>query len=280
MPDHIRKSAQILSELDIEEPILGYSFVKVDPVPDGWDHLLEISPDAVEEELHQLSDMARGLSSIITLGTVANVKTKIAARDGSLEIIAAIIGYFALMFSPEIKQALKDLWKNRDTTPNQAANFFSKMFRSMSIRTSRFRSFSRALRDATLQVLEIDPDFYENIHGKFKITAEGRIGIFGNWEKFHEHFSGAKNSSRKLEDRARSLEKACRQLEIIKDILIDPDDRDIFYMYLEIRTRGDLFISMKDNLSDSDKDNAQKYNETMHRICEIRDHIKSTKAPF
>ncbi len=257
-PIHINKTSTILKdEYGIDEPIIAYAYIKFDPVPPKWEHLLE-NNNALEEDknLLLLSKALEVSSGIMQIRSGGNVRSKMISREGSLVNLIIFIGLIANFFKPEIKEWLRRVYNDESATAIEVREVVKAMFELIYSWNKLVKQSSKMLNTTIREIIEagIDPDDYN-------IRAEARMGILGNLEKFQDSFSASKSGS-SIESRIKSLKRALIQLETITANMTEPDDKELIHMYLSIRTRGTLFI---DN---------EEYDELMRQVCDIRDSLK------
>ncbi len=274
-PVHINKTSSLLKEkYGIDEPIIAYAYVKFDPIPPEWEHLLadgnhldqgEFAPakrgcsGVQDKKLELLAKAVEVASGLMELRSGANVRSKMISKEGSLENMLLFVGYVALFLKPEIKQLLKEVYKDRKATSTQVRAVVKEMFEQVYSWNKLVKQASKMIHTATTEIMgkEIES-------GKYNITAEARLGVLGNLEKFQDSFSAAKNG-RDMKVRIKSLKRALKQLESIAENLTEADDKEIIHMYLSIRTRDTNLFLEDENYAD--------YDNVMQQICDIRDSL-------
>lgn len=254
-------SAMLRDELKIDQPVIAAAYLKFDPTPERWMHLLEQDAQndiagyatAVENapELDILKRYAEVTATIASVGG-GDVRSQLVVKEGCLEIFIFLAGYLSDMFKPEIKKLLVDLYNNKKATPEEVRVFTKKMILRMEQANGTLKNVARGLYGAAIEVLGDD-----NLKPR---TPEARLGIPSNLVRFHGSLTAAKHSPLPMAERVQHIEQALRQLQCLERNVLEAEDKKFVYMYLDLRTRGKKLFA----------ENA-KYDAAMRQILEIRD---------
>lgn len=267
MAIHLPKTARILlDERDIGDPVLASAYVKFSPVPKEWRYLLEsdFRKDDIEldPKLSKVADIASAFASILSIEEGTDARAAIIPRKGSLEIYVPIVCSLITIFSPDIRDGMKSLYKKSNLSAYDVREFVSKIMKQIHIKTRNLKRITASLHAALVEVMGVD---------NLKTPPQARGGVLQSLEKFNDSFTVAKSKNLDLKDRVKSIKKACGQARQLQSALINQDDRTFIHIYMSLRTRDkNLYLEIKAG----NRKQIDKYNESMHEIEEIRDDLK------
>lgn len=258
---HIDKATRLLSSVGVDEPVLGYSMVKVEPVPERLRYLLDFSPGELEEDsrVGPIYDLAKSLSAFNSASHHgSSIKGKVVSREGSLIVVVALIGIFVGLFREEIRDKLKSLAKGKGTGPEEAHELYQEILEILNRRNGRIHQHTKTLRDGTVDILDLDPD---------TVYAQGRLGPSLNLEKFLNSLTASRNQGRDIKDRLVSLRTASNQAECLYSALNSPQDKIFLLALLNLRMRGRI-------KTEGDKPLEREYDAEVDKILRLRDRLE------
>lgn len=271
MGDHIRKTQDLLQRSGIEEPVIGYGYVKISPVPKELEYLLKLEEEELEGDGHvmALTEIATSLTALLSNNFGKHIRSRVVTSEGSLILIVAIAGYIAQFFKPEIKAVLHEIAKQEGISKKEAAEAIRKFMRGMLERAQRLGTYSRALRVALLDNLDQikTSDSYQT-----KVHALGRTGVFSNWAGLDAHLNAALNPLRTMEDRTKSIKSASRQLDAIAEVAQDSEDQQLLLDYLRAKSIVRPFVRVNER-------GAEKYNKSIDYINQIIGKLEKVVDP-